>query len=81
MPQINLEPDSCIEYICYEVDEYTPMVTTDLPDYTGETSVTPSTQAQTLATANKAVHGNITIAAIPYTETANEYGTTVTIGA
>ena len=36
-----------------------------LPDYTGPTSVTPSTSAQELATAETSVHSNITVNAIP----------------
>ena len=81
MPQITLEPDMCCEHICFEVDEYAPMYITDLPMYEGAVTVVPTTEAQTLETENTAVRSNITIAAIPYTETANEYGTTVTIGA
>ena len=36
-----------------------------LPDYTGPTSVTPSTSAQELATAETSVHSNIMVGAIP----------------
>ena len=81
MAQITLEPDMCCEHICFEVDEYAPMVITDLPTYEGAVSVVPGIEAQTLETANTAVRSNITIAAIPYSETPNQYGTTVTIGA
>lgn len=68
MPQISLEPDMCCEHICFEVEDYAPMVMTDLPDYSGATTVTPSMDAQTLETANTALHDNITVEAIPYDE-------------
>lgn len=68
MPQISLEPDMCCEHICFEVEDYAPMVMTDLPDYSGVTTVTPSMDVQTLETANTALHDNITVEAIPYDE-------------
>jgi hypothetical protein len=37
----------------------------DLPIYTGITTVTPSTETQTLLTADKAVLSNITVNPIP----------------
>ena len=68
MPNITLEPDMCACNIDFEVGEYARMVVTELPDYTGATTVTPSKQTQTLETANTAVHSDITVEAIPYDE-------------
>lgn len=80
MPHITLEPDLCCDYIEYEIDEYAPMLVSDLPAYTGATTFTPSSESQTVATNGTAMHDDITVNAIPYTEQANQYGTTVEIG-
>lgn len=55
--------------------------TTELPSYSGEYSVTPSADAQTLATSKKLMNDDLVINAIPYVEVTNESnGKTVTIG-
>lgn len=59
-----------------------------LGDYSGEAistmglTVTPTASAQTFdpATYNKDYFSEVTVAGIPYVETSNTYGTTVTIG-
>lgn len=59
-----------------------------LGDYSGEAistmalTVTPTASAQSFdpATYNKDYFSEVTVAAIPYVETSNTYGTTVTIG-
>ena len=48
-----------------EVGTVTKVVEHDLPTYTGETVVTPSTSEQVLATAQKVVTRNIVINQIP----------------
>ena len=48
-----------------EVGTVTKVVEHDLPTYTGETVVTPSTSEQVLATAQKVVTRNIVINPIP----------------
>lgn len=48
-----------------EVGVITKVVEHDLPTYTGQTVITPSDIAQTLATAEKVVASNITINPIP----------------
>ena len=42
--------------------------------YEGEYIVTPSREAKTLATANKVMGDNVTVLAIPYSETSNLAG-------
>lgn len=75
MPNIILEPEHHVTLdpdgdasLDFEMDEYTPMVSSDLPTYTGETTVIPSTQKQTLETENTAMLEDITVEAIPYDE-------------
>ena len=46
----------------------------EYPDYTGETTVTPSRTAQTLATKDTVLRENIVVEAVPYTETPNAAG-------
>lgn len=77
---IKLETESR-ETVIFGADEYIPMTYVDAEIYVGATSVTPSTESVTLQTGGKLVADDITVNAIPYTETANAYGTTVTIGA
>ena len=48
-----------------EVGTVTKVVEHDLPVYTGETNITPSTTEQVLATAEKVVTRNIVINPIP----------------
>ena len=48
-----------------------------LPDYTGQTTVTPASTAQTLATAGKSVHQDITVEPIPQNYGLIEYDGTV----
>ena len=48
-----------------EVGTVTKVVEHDLPTYTGETVITPSTTEQVLATAEKVVTRNIVITPIP----------------
>lgn len=47
--------------------------------YTGEYVITPSRQNQYLDTDNKMMTDDVTVLEIPYTETANQYGTTFAI--
>lgn len=47
--------------------------------YQGEYEVTPKTIAQYLFTQDKVMSKDVTVYEIPYAETTNEYGTTVTI--
>lgn len=49
-------------------------------DYDGEYVVTPKSTAQSLETKFKTMGNNVTVAEIPYYETANISGTTVYIG-
>ena len=44
------------------------------PDYPGETSVTPRTEAQTLPTRDTVLHDDVTVEAIPYYTTTNLSG-------
>lgn len=54
---------------------------TELPQYEGNTEVTPSTSEQTLATAGKMISENISVNPIQYAEISNiAGGKTVTIG-
>lgn len=56
-------------------------VAAELPQYEGETEVTPSTTEQTLETAGKMVPDNISVNPIKYAEVGNlSGGKTVTIG-
>lgn len=49
--------------------------------YKGEYKITPKTESQTLATAQKKMSDNLVVKAIPYYEVSNTAGgTTVTIG-
>ena len=64
----------------FTADEYTHMYVSDVPTYDGTTEATPGLEAQTLPTRNTFLAEDIEIAAIPYSEVANEYGTTVIIG-
>ena len=48
--------------------------------YEGSYDVTPTTEAQTLETANKLLTANIKVKSIPYFEVSNQNGTTVYIG-
>ena len=57
--------------ICYEI------VGGD--KYTGTYEVIPKTIAQYLATQDKTMTKNVTVYEIPYQETSNQYGTTVSI--
>jgi hypothetical protein len=45
-----------------------------LPWYEGPYAVTPAVNAQTLSTTNTAMVDDVTVAAIPYTETPNAAG-------
>ena len=47
--------------------------------YMGEYEITPKTIAQFLYTKDKTMSKDVTVNEIPYAETTNEYGTTVTI--
>lgn len=57
----------------------TEVIRSDYPYYTGETSVTPKTTAQTLETAEKIVMDNIVVLSVPYYETSNTSGETAYI--
>lgn len=48
--------------------------------YTGNYTITPKVDEQTMATRNKLMQDNVTIKAIPYYETDNNLGTTIYIG-
>lgn len=48
-------------------------------EYKGEYEVTPKIIAQYLQTQDKTMKKNVTVYEIPYAETTNEYGTTVSI--
>ena len=50
------------------------IVAGNVPEYTGETVVIPSSQEQPLYTANKVVRDNITVKEIPFYETSNPGG-------
>ncbi len=54
--------------------EYIPMESTDLPEYEGAYSATPSWQEQTLATANRVMRNDLSIEAIVKLEVINESG-------
>ena len=49
------------------------------PNYDGEYIITPRVEEQILETKNKITRENIEIKEIPYHETSNEYGYTITI--
>ena len=49
------------------------------PNYDGEYIITPKVNEQILETKNKITRENIEIKEIPYRQTANEYGNTITI--
>lgn len=50
------------------------------PDYTGEYSVKPTVDEQTLPTEHTSMQRDMTIEPIPYHEVSNQYGITVSIG-
>ena len=55
--------------------------TISYPSYDGDYIVIPKArEEQTLETKNKVTRDNITVKEIPYHETLNEYGYTITIG-
>ena len=64
----------------FTTNEYVRMYVSDVPLYEGSAEATPGLEAQTLPTRNTILAEDIEIAAIPYREVANEYGTTVIIG-
>lgn len=47
--------------------------------YTGDYTVTPTANAQTLLTEHKFMADNVTVKSVPYSETSNDYGETVYI--
>ena len=49
------------------------------PNYDGEYVITPKIEEQILETKNKLTRENIEVKEIPYRETSNEYGYTITI--
>lgn len=49
------------------------------PNYDGDYTVIPKVEEQILETKNKLTRENIEIKEIPYSETSNEYGFTITI--
>ena len=57
-----------------------PIPSESLQAYVGPTSVTPSSQTQTLNTDHTAVYSDITVSPIPYVETPNATGITAEIG-
>ena len=48
--------------------------------YSGDYTITPKVQSQTMYTRNKKMEDNVTVLAIPYYETSNLKGKTVYIG-
>lgn len=52
---------------------------TTFPTYTGEYIIIPSLEEQILETKNKITRENVEVKEIPYSETSNDYGYTVTI--
>lgn len=52
----------------------------DYPYYQGAYTVTPSDEAQTLATKNTTMTDDVTVKQIPYYEVSNQTGSTVYIG-
>lgn len=53
--------------------------TISFPNYDGEYIVVPKVEEQILDTKNKITRENIEVKEIPYLETSNEYGYTITI--
>ena len=53
--------------------------TISFPNYDGEYIITPKVEEQILDTKNKITRENIEVKEIPYLETSNEYGYTITI--
>lgn len=51
----------------------------DVEIYDGEYLVIPKTEEQKLRTKKKLMADDVTVEAIPYAETSNQYGTTVSI--
>lgn len=49
------------------------------PNYDGEYIIVPQTEEQILNTKNRITRENIEVKEIPYSETSNEYGYTITI--
>ena len=49
------------------------------PNYDGEYVIIPQTEEQILNTKNRITRENIEVKEIPYSETSNEYGYTITI--
>lgn len=56
------------------LSEYIPMETSDLPEYEGAYTATPSWQEQTLATSNRVMREDFEIEAIVKLEVINESG-------
>ena len=65
----------------FGADEYTRMVTSELPEYEGPYDVTPTRTMQILATAAHSMHEDVEIGGIPYAAVSNPSGgMTATIG-
>ena len=62
----------------YRIDVESGMLAGSIP-YTESYEVTPTTSEQVLATRAKTMADDLTVHAIPYMETSNEYGLTVSI--
>lgn len=60
--------------VVWGTSEYIPMVVSDLPEYEGAYTATPSWQEQTLATANRVMREDFEIEAIVKLEAPNESG-------
>lgn len=56
------------------------VIHSDMPDYEGNYSVTPTPQSQQLNTENKTLREDMIINPIPYYDIANQYGRTIYIG-
>lgn len=63
-----------------EFGVFTVIKDTDIPIYPGPYVVIPRAYEQVLATADKSMSDNVTVQEIPYTETSNLSGITVSIG-
>ena len=65
----------------FSADEYTRMMTSELPEYDGPYDVTPTRALQVLATAAHCMRENVEVGGIPYAAVSNPSGgVTATIG-
>ena len=60
--------------VVWGTSEYIPMVVSDLPEYEGPYTATPAWDAQTLATAHRAMSEDLTVLEIQKLEAPNDAG-------